>query len=63
MRATHYVLSIVFVSLAVYLLLNWYVLDGPNVPNYSYRLPSNDTTYPGRTMDNLFWFVQVKWGI
>ena len=60
MRASLYVLSIALVSLAVYLLLSWYVLDGPNVLNYSYRLPPNDATYPGGTMDNLFWFVQVK---
>lgn len=60
MRATHYVLLVALISLAVYVLLSWYVLDGPNVTNYSYRLSPNDTTYPGGTMDNLFWFVQVR---
>ena len=60
MRATHYVLSFTLLSLVVYLLVSWYVLDGPNVINHSYRLPTNDTTYPDGTMDNLFWFVQVK---
>lgn len=60
MRATHYVLSIALVSLLVYLLLSWYVLDGASVANHSYQLPPNDTIRPGGTMDNLFWFVQVK---
>ena len=59
MRAIRYVLLVVFISLAMFLLLNWYVLDGPNVPTYFYRSSPNDTIYPGESMDNLFWFVQV----
>ena len=59
MRAIHYVLLVAFISLVMFLLLNWYVLDGPHVPTYSYRFSHNDTIYPGESMDNLFWFVQV----
>lgn len=36
------------------------MFDAPNVPNNSYRLAPDDATYPGGTMNNLFWFVQVK---
>jgi len=58
MRPIQYALLVAIFSAVVYVLVNWYVFDGPNAVTYSYST-ANDTTFPGGKMNNLFWFIQV----
>jgi len=58
MRPVQFALLAAIFSTVIYVLVSWYIWDGPTAVTNSYSF-ANDTLFPGGKMENLFWFVQV----